>query len=93
MAITCPKCGAEFDATLFEFGHRVRCRCGAEVEYPGTDLGVGHVDIQGGQKTASHEDRCVGCLLGTACGDIVGLPGRSHGDKAQNPWRRTAPQG
>ena len=20
----------------------------------------------------SHEDRCIGCLLGTACGDILG---------------------
>ncbi len=72
MAITCPKCGSEFDATLFEFGHRVRCLCGAEVEYPGTDLRAGHVAVQGEQKIASHEDRCVGSLLGTACGDILG---------------------
>jgi len=43
MAITCPRCGAEFDATLFEFEHRVRCVCGAEIRYPGTDLGSGHV--------------------------------------------------
>jgi uncharacterized protein len=43
MAITCPRCGADFDATLFEFGHRVRCRCGAEIEYPGADLRSGHV--------------------------------------------------
>ena len=43
MAITCPRCGADFDATLFEFGHRVRCSCGAEVEYPGADLRGGHV--------------------------------------------------
>ncbi|MGO8753281.1 MAG: hypothetical protein ACLQNE_45675 [Thermoguttaceae bacterium] len=42
MAITCPRCGAEFDATLFEFDHRVRCRCGAEVEYPGANLRAGH---------------------------------------------------
>jgi DNA-directed RNA polymerase subunit RPC12/RpoP len=34
MAITCPRCGSEFDATLFQFGHRVRCRCGVEIEYP-----------------------------------------------------------
>ena len=50
MAITCPKCGSQFDATLFEFGHRVRCDCGAEVEYPGTDLRGGHVDAQGQQR-------------------------------------------
>ena len=34
MAITCPRCGSQFDATLFQFGQRVRCPCGAEVEYP-----------------------------------------------------------
>lgn len=38
MAITCPCCGAGFDVTLFQFGHRVRCDCGAWV-----DLGRGHV--------------------------------------------------
>jgi len=72
MAITCPKCGAEFDVTLFQFGHRVRCRCGAEVEYPGANQLAGHVVAQGKHKMIRHEDRCVGCLLGTACGDILG---------------------
>jgi uncharacterized protein (TIGR02453 family) len=43
MAITCPRCGADFDATLFQFGHRVRCDCGAEVGYPDVDLRGGHV--------------------------------------------------
>lgn len=38
MAITCPRCGAGFDVTLFQFGHRVRCDCGAWV-----DLAHGHV--------------------------------------------------
>jgi putative protease len=38
MAITCPRCGAGFDVTLFQFGHRVRCGCGAWV-----DLAQGHV--------------------------------------------------
>ncbi len=38
MAITCPRCGAGFDVTLFQFGHRVRCDCGAWV-----DLQRGHV--------------------------------------------------
>ena len=37
MAITCPRCGAGFDVTLFQFGHRVRCGCGAWV-----DLARGH---------------------------------------------------
>jgi putative protease len=38
MAITCPRCGAGFDVTLFQFGHRVRCECGAWV-----DLARGHL--------------------------------------------------
>ncbi len=42
MAITCPNCGANFDATLFEFGHAVQCDCGAEVRYPDADLRGGH---------------------------------------------------
>jgi hypothetical protein len=54
MAITCPQCGADFDATLFEFEHRVRCACGAEIRYPGTDLRSGHVAADpAGAKTAS----------------------------------------
>ena len=32
MAITCPRCGAGYDVTLFQFGHRVQCDCGAWVE-------------------------------------------------------------
>lgn len=47
MAISCPKCGADFDATLFEFEHRVRCACGAEIQYPGNDLRSGHVAAEG----------------------------------------------
>jgi extracellular factor (EF) 3-hydroxypalmitic acid methyl ester biosynthesis protein len=43
MAINCPKCGSEFDATPFQFGNRVRCHCGTEIEYPGTDLRGGRV--------------------------------------------------
>lgn len=42
MAITCPRCGAGFDVTLFQFGHRIRCQCGAEVAYPDADLRGGH---------------------------------------------------
>jgi translation initiation factor IF-2 len=38
MAITCPRCGAGFDVTLFQFGHRVRCACGEWV-----DLRRGHL--------------------------------------------------
>ena len=38
MAITCPQCGAGYDVTLFQFGRRIRCDCGAWV-----DLARGHV--------------------------------------------------
>lgn len=38
MAITCPRCGAGFDVTLFQFGHGVQCDCGAWVT-----LEAGHV--------------------------------------------------
>jgi hypothetical protein len=37
MSIRCPACGAEYDVTLFDFGRRVRCDCGAWV-----DLSTGH---------------------------------------------------
>jgi putative protease len=40
MAITCPRCGAGFDVTLFQFGRGVRCDCGAWVE-----LSRGHVAV------------------------------------------------
>ncbi len=43
MAITCPRCGAGFDVTLFQFGRRVRCDCGAVLDYPGADRRRGHV--------------------------------------------------
>jgi len=56
MAITCPRCGSGFDVTLFQFGHRVRCRCGAEIVYPGTDQRAGHVAAQGEHKAGAHDD-------------------------------------
>jgi hypothetical protein len=37
MAIRCPKCGAEYDVTLFTFDRKLHCDCGAWV-----DLAVGH---------------------------------------------------
>lgn len=43
MAVTCPHCGANFDVTLFDFGHRIFCDCGTEIEYPGDDMRSGHV--------------------------------------------------
>jgi predicted Zn finger-like uncharacterized protein len=32
MAITCPKCGAQYDVTLFEFGRTVKCDCGQIID-------------------------------------------------------------
>jgi len=59
MAITCPRCGSEFDATLFQFGHHVRCRCGVEIEYPGALHRAGHVLTRGDDKAVAHEDPCI----------------------------------
>ncbi len=53
MAITCPICGSQFDATLFEFGRLVQCRCGVEIEYPGMDQRGGHVLAQGEAKAVA----------------------------------------
>jgi transcription initiation factor TFIIIB Brf1 subunit/transcription initiation factor TFIIB len=32
MAIICPKCGAQYDVTLFQFGRTVICDCGQIVD-------------------------------------------------------------
>jgi putative protease len=50
MAITCPRCGAGFDVTLFQFGHRVRCQCGQWVE-----LSQGHLRVESGPRKEGSE--------------------------------------
>jgi hypothetical protein len=35
MSIRCPKCGREFDVTLFEFGRSITCPCGETVSLHG----------------------------------------------------------
>ena len=45
MAITCPQCGRGYDVTLFQFDHRVRCFCGAELAFPGEGLRSGHIRL------------------------------------------------
>jgi uncharacterized protein (TIGR02453 family) len=57
MAITCPKCGANFDATLFQFDHRVRCDCGAEVRYPGGDMRNGHTTGDSGTRKGKRVEK------------------------------------
>ncbi|MBN1827168.1 MAG: hypothetical protein JW958_13000 [Candidatus Eisenbacteria bacterium] len=32
MAIPCPRCGRQYDSTLFAFDRTVRCSCGAVVD-------------------------------------------------------------
>ena len=32
MAIRCPHCSREYDVTLFQFGKKVKCDCGAEID-------------------------------------------------------------
>ncbi len=32
MAVRCPKCGREYDVTLFQFGRKVLCVCGIEID-------------------------------------------------------------
>jgi hypothetical protein len=51
MAIQCPKCGAGYDVTLFEFDHKVYCDCGAWV-----DLTVGHRRVNEDRKPQSRHD-------------------------------------
>ena len=51
MAITCPRCGAGFDVTLFQFGHTLRCDCGARVE-----LRRGHVSSDAIREDPKQED-------------------------------------
>ena len=47
MAIICPNCGAEFDATLFEFGHRIRCDCRDAGRVSGSETSQGRTITQG----------------------------------------------
>jgi hypothetical protein len=50
MAINGPQCGAEYDVTLFTFGRRLHCDCGAWV-----DLKTGHEQKSQGGKEASQQ--------------------------------------
>jgi translation initiation factor IF-2 len=57
MAITCPRCGAGFDVTLFQFGRRIRCECGAWV-----DMSRGHLvtDSDHHKETLGMSEKAVG---------------------------------
>jgi HAD superfamily hydrolase (TIGR01458 family) len=47
MAITCPHCGRQYDSTLFEFGHQVRCDCGKSFDISQGHLLMEPVPIEG----------------------------------------------
>ncbi|MBC8456423.1 MAG: hypothetical protein H8D67_00315 [Deltaproteobacteria bacterium] len=32
MAVQCPKCGKQYDITLFQFGKKITCDCGEVVD-------------------------------------------------------------
>jgi len=59
MSIKCPRCGAEFDVTLFTFDRAVQCDCGAWM-----DLASGHredepewcVRIEGGKPETEDDE-------------------------------------
>lgn len=38
MAVTCPRCGRQYDITLFQFGRTVTCDCGAVIEESHVEL-------------------------------------------------------
>ena len=38
MAVRCPKCGREYDVTLFEFGRSVVCECGNIITPAGANV-------------------------------------------------------
>jgi hypothetical protein len=55
MAIACPRCGAGFDVTLFQFGRRVRCDCGGWVDLHTGHTARGPTETQGGAQMAEVE--------------------------------------
>jgi len=55
MAILCPKCGHQYDVTLFEFGNIVRCDCGARI-YIDPQKGVVLEKETTQQRTSVHPD-------------------------------------
>ena len=55
MAIACPRCGAGYDVTLFQFGRRIRCDCGQWV-----DLASGHTVSAGGKEGIDLAEKEIG---------------------------------
>ena len=74
MAITCPKCGKEFDVTLFQFGNAVPCDCGARV-----DISVGHLrETEGGMMENDDDQELFEILLETPAIRIERITSHGH---------------
>lgn len=54
MAITCPRCGKQYDVTLFQFGKSVRCDCGQTVDAgkPHAESGPGRPPVRLARRAA-----------------------------------------
>ncbi len=46
MAVVCPSCGRQYDATLFQFGREVLCECGRVVRGAGHTIELGPSSIK-----------------------------------------------
>jgi uncharacterized protein with PIN domain len=75
VAVPCPRCGREYDVTLFEFGRTLWCSCGSRVGIAPRVLRQG-----GGAQTRFLADRMLGRLarwlriLGLDCADAGDVP-------------------
>lgn len=54
MAITCPRCHAQYDVTLFAFGRTVKCDCGQVIQWE-----QGHVEQRTGEREVGGAERRV----------------------------------
>lgn len=75
MSILCPRCGKQYDVTLFSFGSTIRCECGAEVGLePGhtveTREEAGVPDRPGMEEIARGAERVVDMILDPGCADV-----------------------
>jgi uncharacterized protein with PIN domain len=75
VAVPCPRCGREYDVTLFEFGRTLWCSCGSRV-----GLAPRVLRLDGGAPTRFLADRMLGRLarwlriLGIDCADAGDVP-------------------
>jgi hypothetical protein len=75
MAILCPRCGRQYDVTLFSFGSSVPCDCGAEVSLePGHRIADRERRIRDGRRgmeeIARGSERIVQMILCADCQEV-----------------------